>query len=78
MRQLWIGFAVLITYGSIYPFNFEARTLDATTIQTFLTSCCDKASPGDILGNILLFLPFEFLGVLATRQYISTARSIFL
>jgi len=65
MTKLWIGFAVVIAYGSIYPFNFQAQDLDATAIQAFLDSCCQKPSRGDILGNVVLFVPFGFLGVIA-------------
>ncbi len=67
MTKLWIGFAVVIAYGSIYPFNFQAQDLDATTIQTFLDSCCRRARRGDILQNVVLFAPFGYLGIIAAR-----------
>lgn len=65
MTKLWIGFAVVVTYGSIYPFNFQLQTLDATTYDKFIASCCLAFRPGDILGNIILFVPYGFLGMLA-------------
>ena len=65
MNKLWIGFAVVVTYGSIYPFNFQIHTLDADTYDRFIASCCLAFRPGDILGNIILFVPYGFLGMLA-------------
>ena len=68
MNKLWLGFAAVIVYGSIYPFNFEAKELDAETVLTFILSCCYSASRGDILGNVVLFLPFGFLGIVSARD----------
>lgn len=68
MNKLWLGFAAVIVYGSIYPFNFEAKELDAETVLTFVLSCCYGASRGDILGNVVLFLPFGFLGIVSARD----------
>ena len=65
MTKLWIGFAVVVTYGSIYPFNFQLHTLDGDTYDRFIASCCLAFRPGDILGNIILFVPYGFLGMLA-------------
>ena len=67
MKKLWIAFIVVATYGSIYPFNFQAGGLDAATFGKFLQSCCYMASRGDILGNVVLFVPFGFTGMLGLR-----------
>ena len=68
MNKLWLGFAAVIVYGSLYPFNFEAQTLDPRTIQRFLASCCHPALRGDMLGNAVLFIPFGFLGIVSARD----------
>ena len=78
MTRIWIGFAVVITYGSIYPFDFQPRYLDANTIQAFLQSCCQGINRGDILGNVVLFLPYGFLGMVAAKEGAAQSRQIWL
>ncbi len=72
MNKLWLGFAAIAAYGSIYPFDFQFHQLDPAAWQAFLDTCCVETSRGDILGNVVLFLPFGYLGILAatpeTRQ----------
>ena len=78
MTRIWIGFAVVVTYGSIYPFDFQVRYLDARTIQAFLESCCQGLGLGDTLGNVVLFLPYGFLGMIAASEGASRSRRIWL
>jgi VanZ family protein len=73
---LWWGIAVVITYGSVYPFDFQAQQLDAQTLQVFLDSCCNRPGRGDVLGNIVLFVPFGFLGVVAAGERSSLSRRV--
>lgn len=68
MTRLWLGFALVIAYGSIYPFEFESRVLNDATIQRFLDSCCKTPHGGDILANIILFFPFGYLGILSAKN----------
>lgn len=65
MNKLWLGFAAIAAYGSIYPFDFQFQTLDPAAWQAFVDTCCRETSRGDILGNVVLFLPFGYLGTLA-------------
>ncbi len=65
MNKLWLGFAAIAAYGSIYPFDFQFQTLDPAVWQAFIDTCCRETSRGDILGNVVLFLPFGYLGILA-------------
>lgn len=65
MNKLWLGFAAIAAYGSIYPFDFQFQALDPATWQAFVDTCCRETSRGDILGNVVLFLPFGYLGILA-------------
>ncbi len=65
MNKLWLGFAAIAAYGSIYPFDFQFQQLDPAAWQAFIDTCCQETSRGDILGNVVLFLPFGYLGILA-------------
>ena len=65
MNKLWLGFAAIAAYGSIYPFDFQFHQIDPAAWQAFLDTCCEETSRGDILGNVVLFMPFGYLGVLA-------------
>jgi len=68
-RKLWLLFAVVVSYGSIYPANFQTPPLDMTAMmQSFLQTCCVTSHSGDVLANILLFFPFGFLGMLAASH----------
>lgn len=68
MRSLWIAFLVIASLGSIYPFNFSASAADWSSVSIFLQSCCKRLGRGDILGNVLLFLPIGFTGVFAAME----------
>ena len=74
MRKLWIAFIVLASVGSIYPFNFQTSELNAVMISAFLQSCCRISGRGDILGNVILFVPIGFTGMLAVRRDHSAIR----
>jgi VanZ family protein len=68
VRSILVIVSVLIAYGSLYPFDFQlprdmVGALGATAIlDPYATS------RGDILGNVALFLPFGFAGMLATAR----------
>ena len=67
MRTLWIAFVVVAALGSTYPFNFQAPELDAATVRAFLLSCCVMPGRGDLVRNVILFLPIGFTSMFATR-----------
>ena len=67
MKNLWIAFIAIATLGSIYPFDFRLSALDTETLRVFMATCCKLPGRGDLVGNVLLFLPFGFLGFLALR-----------
>lgn len=54
---------MLIAYGSFYPFDFRA---DAHPRSQLLDM--SPMTRGDLLGNIALFLPFGYLGMVAWRR----------
>ena len=68
MKTLWIAVILVATLGSIYPFDFEAASLDAAKLLAFAQSCCRLSSRGDMLGNVILFVPYGFTGMYAVRQ----------
>ncbi len=69
-RKLWLGFVILITYGSIYPANFQMHLFDSASLAIFFRSCCGTPHSGDVLANFLLFIPFGFFGILAAQRTI--------
>ncbi|HEY1090756.1 MAG TPA: VanZ family protein, partial [Burkholderiaceae bacterium] len=52
--------AALIAYGSLFPFEFHA--LDAQRLDAFLHQMRWWSSRGDVLGNIVLFVPMGLSG----------------
>lgn len=48
--------ACLITYGSLYPFEFSQDGVNQAAIDAFLASWSVPSSRGDILGNVVLFI----------------------
>ena len=61
LTKLLLVIAALVLYGSLFPFEF-AWPSEKSISQLFSLSIVDGRSPGDILGNIVLFVPFGFLG----------------
>ena len=68
MIVIWIIVTVIIVYGSLFPFNFQANDLNRVTFDLFLQSWHDRSSWGDLLSNIVLFVPFGVAGMLSTRN----------
>lgn len=64
LRQIFIIVTLLIVYGSLFPFSFEAKNLSTINWWDWLFSFEARTTRGDILGNVLLFIPFGFFGAL--------------
>lgn len=60
MKLLLLLVCILIVYGSLYPFDFHAMPPGEWT--AFLRSWNQLTHRGDVLGNVVLFLPFGYLG----------------
>lgn len=60
-KLLFYGVVFFITYGSLYPFEFTWEVSDQT-FRAFLNSAIVLSSIGDVVGNVVLFVPFGFLG----------------
>jgi VanZ family protein len=55
----------IIVYGSLYPFQFRQPALSIGTVSYLLSTWRDWDRRGDLLANILLYMPF---GLLAARS----------
>lgn len=65
---MWLALiltAVFIFYGSVYPFDFHQVQLNKDLFEAFLQSWRVRSSRGDVFGNIVLFVPFGGIGMLA-------------
>ncbi len=58
-----------IAYGSLYPFDFRFGELDGSTFDTFLRSWRAQSGRGDLLGNVILFVPFGLIGTITTKDW---------
>lgn len=70
-RSIVVIVLALSAYGSIYPLEFSLAAGDADTWRHFWTDIDTRASFGNILGNIVLFLPFGFFAILDERSQAS-------
>ncbi len=61
------GVIVLITYGSLFPFEFDGSDF-ANRLQESMTNLRLWTSKGDVLGNVGLFVPFGAAGIWAFRR----------
>src|SRR5215470_9526046 len=57
--------AAIILYGSLYPFQFRIPADGIGPVATLLGSWATLSTRGDILSNILLYMPLGFFAVLA-------------
>jgi len=60
------GIIALIVYGSLYPFRFHARPGPVGPVGYLLATCRHSMDRGDLISNILLYLP---LGAFAARSF---------
>ena len=58
------GFTIaLILYGTLYPFDFTAGAHAGGAISLLIESIKERLGYGDVLSNVVLFLPFGFFGM---------------
>jgi VanZ family protein len=58
-----------ILYGSLYPFQFHARPVENDPLTYLLSTWQDWDHRGDLVANILLYIPFGFFGVCAFGRW---------
>src|SRR5947207_5255786 len=62
------GLAVIIAYGSLYPFEFSVPTAAPGPVQALLRTWANTPGRGDFLANVLLYMPLGFFAVLRPWQ----------
>lgn len=68
VRTLLLLLAFLVSYGSLYPFGFQADDASWPEFFEFATDWSIRTSRGDFIANVLLFAPIGFVGLLASRR----------
>ncbi|GAB3290179.1 VanZ family protein [Parahaliea aestuarii] len=63
MRALLCFFVFLIIYGSLYPFTFELDSYHRDLLTPLLDFNPLNTGRGDMVANLLLFIPFGFLAM---------------
>lgn len=73
---VWITLAVLavIVYGSLYPFDFRPRGTWTGAVTYLLSTPFASPDRGDILSNVLLYLPLGLFAARALRRIRPTPR----
>src|SRR5690348_6248096 len=59
-----LGMALVIAYGSLYPFDFSVPIAGPGPVHALLATWANKPGRGDFLSNVLLYTPFGFFGAL--------------
>ncbi len=70
-----LALAVII-YGSLYPFEFRVPAGGAGAVAELLRTWHRGSSRGDLLANILLYMPLGFFGALALARRSASARIV--
>lgn len=66
MTVIRIIIVFAIAYGSLYPFDFRFGELGEDAVDAFLWSWHARSGRGDLLGNVILFVPFGLIGTITT------------
>jgi VanZ family protein len=70
---------VVILYGSLYPFEFRYPAEPRGPLGVLLGSwMVPPSSFGDLVANVLLYVPLGFFGILALRQELGNRRRLVL
>ncbi|HTW27955.1 MAG TPA: VanZ family protein [Acetobacteraceae bacterium] len=62
---LLLAVVAFILYGSLYPLVYYSRTYPGGPVAYLLSTWTDWDHRGDLLSNILLYIPFGFFAVLS-------------
>ena len=68
MRVLLVLISALISYGSLYPFDFSAHEGGLAEVGELFTRPDLRMGRGDFVGNLLLFAPYGFVAALLARR----------
>ncbi|WP_426416328.1 VanZ family protein [Aestuariirhabdus sp. LZHN29] len=67
MKGIFYLSALLITYGSLYPFNFSGLG-EHHLWNELMQGWNGRSHIGDILGNVILFIPYGYFGMFSFRR----------
>ena len=67
MHSVLALIALLITYGSLYPFEYESSAADLEDILVFVTHFDARTRLGNLIANVVLFVPYAFVAVMAAE-----------
>jgi VanZ family protein len=62
------GATLLIIYGSLYPFHFRGIPNSGGPLRALLKTWSGPFGRGDVVSNVLLYLPYGFFWVQALRR----------
>lgn len=62
------GVLALILYGSLYPFQFHSSVPFSSLLHLFQATALEHLQRGDLISNILLYLPLGFFTARAIRR----------
>ncbi len=68
MRYILLLFVILISYGSLYPFQFSGDVLPASELFNWLLNYSYRTTRADIVANILLFVPYGFVAIMTVSN----------
>lgn len=64
MRAILLLIAVMISYGSLYPFHFAANHHWLAEAAGLFSMPTLRMGRGDLVGNLLLFVPYGLVAAL--------------
>ena len=70
MWPAFILIAVLIFYGSVFPFNFHPVSINSELFAAFIESWQVPSSHVDVFANVALFVPLAGVGMLASPRFV--------
>ena len=77
MRFFLVLFILLISYGSLYPFDIDFKAHSGSSLfETLWKGSHDHTSISDIFGNIALFLPYG--AIIAVKNRSESAAKTFI
>ncbi|MDE2598520.1 MAG: VanZ family protein [Rhodocyclaceae bacterium] len=76
MLLLWLLTVAVIYYGSLYPFQLRPLEHPDQAVAYLLTTVDQWDRPGDLISNVLLYIPCGLFGMLALRRLCSVGIAI--
>ena len=62
LKNITLVMIFLIIYGSLYPFDFQFQSISDEELNAFFNTWLSITHKGDIVANILIFIPLGFTG----------------